>query len=104
MAFLAAEAAPELLGTFGESGGLSGILKGGPGGPGGMGGPGVGELAKHAPMLLMVPLVIFAILFIIIGIIVLAAQKYTAGILLTVLGFLLGGGAFFVMARSAAQK
>ncbi len=100
MAFLAAEAAPELLGTVGESGGLGGLLKGG---PGGMGGPGVGELAKHAPMLLMVPLVLFAILFIIIGIIVLAAGKYTAGTLLTVLGFLLGGGAFFVMARSASR-
>lgn len=63
------------------------------------------QAAPHLPTLVMVPLVMFAILFIIIGIIVVsAAQNKTPGVLLLVLGFLLGGGAFFVMYRTESAK
>ncbi len=75
-----------------------------------MGAPEVGiplevgkQLAPHAPAILMIPLVSFAVLLVIIGIIVIAASaNKTSGVLLTVLGVLLGGGAFFVMVRSEA--
>lgn len=62
------------------------------------------QLAPHAPTILMVPLVFAAILVIIIGIIVLAAAKSkTPGSILLVLGFLLGGGAFFVMYKTESH-
>lgn len=63
------------------------------------------QLAPHAPTILMIPLVMFAILFIIIGIIVFSTAKTkTPGALLMFLGLLLGGGAFFVMARVEGKK
>lgn len=63
------------------------------------------QLAPHAPTILMIPLVMFSILFIIIGIIVLSAAKSkTPGALLLLLGFLLGGGAFFVMYKTESKK
>jgi hypothetical protein len=59
----------------------------------------------HAGSILMLPLIGFAILLIIIGIIVLSAAKNkTPGYLLTFLGLMVGGGAFFVAARSEGQK
>lgn len=62
------------------------------------------QLAPHAPTVLMIPLVILSIIFIIVGIIVLsAANNKTPGALLMVLGFLLGGGAFFVMYRTESK-
>jgi len=52
----------------------------------------------------MIPLVILSIIFIIVGIIVLStANNKTPGALLMVLGFLLGGGAFFVMYRTESK-
>jgi uncharacterized membrane-anchored protein len=77
-----------------------------------MGAPEVGipmeigkQLAPHAPTIMMVPLVIFSIIFIIIGIIVFSAAKTkTPGIMLLMLGLLLGGGAFFVMVKSESKK
>ena len=63
------------------------------------------QLAPHAPTILMIPLVALAVLLIIIGVIVLAsAQSKTPGALITLLGFLLGGGAFFVMIRTEGKK
>lgn len=63
------------------------------------------QLAPHAPTFLMVPLVALAVLLILIGIIVLAADKSkTPGALITLLGFLLGGGAFFVMLRTEGKN
>jgi uncharacterized RDD family membrane protein YckC len=63
------------------------------------------QLAPHAPMIIMIPLVIIALILIIVGIIALgAAQNKTPGILLTIVGFLLAGGAFFVMVRSESKK
>ncbi len=62
------------------------------------------QLAPHAPTILMIPLVILSILLIIIAIIVIAAAKNKVpGYLLLFLGFLTGGGAFFVMARSESK-
>jgi len=63
------------------------------------------QLAPHAPTILMIPLVVFAIVLIIIGVIIIAAAKTkTAGIILTVLGFMLGGGAFFIMYRTERKN
>jgi hypothetical protein len=63
------------------------------------------QLAPHASTILMIPLVMFSILLIIVAIIVLSAAKSkTPGYLLLLLGFLTGGGAFYVMARSEGKK
>lgn len=67
------------------------------------------ELAKHVaphiPTLIMVPLVLFALILIIIGIIIVSsAQKKLAGTLLLFLGLLLGGGAFLVMYRTESHN
>jgi uncharacterized membrane-anchored protein len=63
------------------------------------------QLAPHAPTILMVPLIVWSIILIIIGIIIVAtAQTKTAGYLLLVVGLLLGGGAFFVMYKTESRK
>lgn len=66
----------------------------------------VGEkLLPHAPTILMIPLIIWSIIIIIIGIIVLAtAKNKTPGTLITVLGFLLGAGAFLVISKTEGRK
>ncbi len=57
----------------------------------------LGVVDKH-PGILMMPLLIFSILFILIGIIVTAASSNkTTGIVLTVFGFLVGGASFAYM-------
>lgn len=62
------------------------------------------QLAPHAPAIMMIPLVVFSVLLVIIGIIVVSvAANKTPGVLLLVLGMLLGGGAFFVMVRSESR-
>mgnify|MGYP001615798319 FL=1 len=62
------------------------------------------QLAPHAPTILMIPLVVLSILFIVIGIIVVSADKSkTPGALLLTLGFLLGGGAFLVMYKTESR-
>jgi uncharacterized membrane-anchored protein len=79
-----------------------------------MGAPEVGipmevgkQLAPHAPVLMMIPLVILSVIFIIIGIIVFSAASASAktpGIMLLMLGLLLGGGAFYVMVKAEHKK
>jgi hypothetical protein len=73
-----------------------------------MGAPEVGipleigkQLAPHAPAILMVPLIMFALLFIIIGIIAVSfAANKTPGALFMVLGFLMAGAGIFVIVRT----
>jgi hypothetical protein len=63
------------------------------------------QLAPHTGTFLMIPFVAFAILFIIIGIIVFSVSKSkTPGIMLMMLGFLLGGGAFLMMVKSEGKR
>ena len=60
--------------------------------------------AKHAPMLLMMPLIGFSILLILIAIIVIStAKSKTSGIMILMLGLMVGGGAFYVMERSESH-
>ena len=77
-----------------------------------MGAPEVGipmeigkQLAPHAPMVMMMPLVFVSIILIIVGIVVFSTAKAKApGTMLLVLGFLLGGGTFFMMAKTENKK
>ncbi len=63
------------------------------------------QLAPHAPLILMMPLVVFAIIFVIIGIIALSvATNKVTGIMFSMLGLLLGGGALFIMAKTESHK
>lgn len=53
----------------------------------------------------MFPLVVLALIIVIVGVLAMAiAADKTPGIVLSVLGFLLGGGAFFVMYRGERGK
>jgi uncharacterized membrane-anchored protein len=62
-------------------------------------------LKDHASVVLMMPLVVFSIIFIIVGIIAFsAASNKTPGTMFLVLGLLLGGGALFVMIRGESKK
>lgn len=63
------------------------------------------QLAPHTSAILMTPLIVISVIIVIVGIIVLAAAKSkTPGMLLTALGFLLGGGAFFITYKSENKK
>jgi hypothetical protein len=63
------------------------------------------QLAPHAPTLLMGLLVVLALIMIIIGVIIeSAATNKTPGIMLMIVGFLLGGGAFFIMYRTESNR
>lgn len=53
-------------------------------------------LVQHAGGIAIGVLIVFAILFIIIGIIVVSAKKTTAGVLLMMLGLLMGAGGVYL--------
>lgn len=57
------------------------------------------HVAHHGPTLLMVPLLAFAVLFVLVGALLIAKSDTGSGAVLAVLGFLLGGGALYIIAR-----
>jgi hypothetical protein len=61
------------------------------------------QLISH-PGIFMLPLIVFSILLIIVGIIVLSTAKdSTPGYLIAFLGLLLGGGAFYSFNKSSSS-
>jgi hypothetical protein len=64
------------------------------------------EIGKqHAPAILMMPLIVFSIIFAIAGIIAFSTAKSKAsGVMLLVLGLLLGGGALAVVMKTETMK
>ena len=75
----------------------------------GMGGPpSIGKIgskiAPHVPTILMAFVIVFAVLFILIGIIVVSADKTFAGSALILLGMAMGAGAAFVIMRVEGGK
>ena len=60
---------------------------------------------KHAPAILMSLTIGFAVLLILIGIVVIStAKSKTSGYLLSLFGFILGGGAVYFLNKKSAAK
>jgi hypothetical protein len=62
-------------------------------------------IAPHATTFIMLPFVVVAIILVIVGVIMMATAKKSKlpGSVLTILGFMVGGGALFVAARSEGR-
>jgi F0F1-type ATP synthase assembly protein I len=61
-------------------------------------------VAHHAPVIIMAPFIAAAMIFALIGIIAFSAHARTTGMMFIFLGFLMGGGAFFIMYKSESAK
>lgn len=62
------------------------------------------HVVHHGPTLLMVPLLAFAVLFVLLGAVMLARDDTGAGSALAVLGLLLGGGALYIITRWESSR